>query len=110
MNQNYQAPPLSHHPQVLAPELPGPPGHLPSYPTHQLPPMVPQTSYHYQNAPATMHRPVPPQRAMSGSRDPVAGLGSPENGTDLSKSGASDKEKLSPPKEVQGSDATRKYQ
>lgn len=110
MNQNYQPPPIPHHSQVLAPELPGPSAHLSGYPTHQLPPMVAQTSYqHYQNVPPSMHRPVPP-RTMSGSRDHVADLGPPENGTDPSKTGAGDKKKLSPPKEVQGSDATRKYQ
>ena len=80
------------------------------YPTHQLPPMVPQTPYHYQSAPTGMHRPVPAPRSMSASRDHIPELGPPENGTDPSKPGPGEKKASSPPKEVQGSDATRKYQ
>ncbi|RYP19427.1 hypothetical protein DL767_009650 [Monosporascus sp. MG133] len=109
MNQNYQ-PPISHHPQVLAPELPGPPAHLSGYQTHQLPPMVPQTSYHYQNPATNIHRPVPPPRTMSGSRDHIGEFNPPENGTDPSKPAAADKKRQVPPKEVSGTDATRKYQ
>ncbi|RYO80808.1 hypothetical protein DL766_004388 [Monosporascus sp. MC13-8B] len=108
MNQNYQ-PPISHHSQVLAPELPGPPAHLSGYPAHQLPPMVPQTSYHYQNTATNMHRPVPPPRRMSSSRDHIGEFNPPENGADPSKPAAADKKRQVPPKEVSGTDATRKY-